>query len=204
MAWTEERVQLLMELCNAGRSVVEIAEKLEVTRNAIIGKLYRIEMSRRKKLAANEKNMAEPKPAIQTDTAKIQENPEVKRPVDKQQDASSSMSEPADENLKAGSRAGERDEADKSANAVPTALPAEETNVSAGPTANVCKTEMSALKLSLLELTEKTCKWPIGDPSTDEFWFCGLPSASGKPYCEVHIGLAFQPLTPRRDRRARR
>ena len=52
-----------------------------------------------------------------------------------------------------------------------------------------------------MELTERTCKWPIGDPATDKFWFCGLPSQAGKPYCEAHVGVAFQPMSARRDRR---
>jgi GcrA cell cycle regulator len=52
-----------------------------------------------------------------------------------------------------------------------------------------------------MELTERTCKWPIGDPATEEFWFCGLPSQAGKPYCEAHVGVAFQPMSARRDRR---
>lgn len=54
---------------------------------------------------------------------------------------------------------------------------------------------------TLLELNEQTCKWPIGDPATDDFWFCGLPSLPGKPYCEAHVGVAFQPMSARRDRR---
>jgi len=53
-----------------------------------------------------------------------------------------------------------------------------------------------------LELTEKTCKWPIGDPATDDFWFCGLTTQSGKPYCDAHVGVAFQPVSNRRERRA--
>ena len=61
--------------------------------------------------------------------------------------------------------------------------------------------EKKAKKLNLLELTEKTCKWPIGDPSTSEFWFCGHPSEQGKPYCETHISIAFQPITTRRDKK---
>jgi hypothetical protein len=56
-------------------------------------------------------------------------------------------------------------------------------------------------KLTLMELTERTCKWPIGDPATEDFWFCGLPSVAGKPYCEAHVGVAFQPMSARRDRR---
>ena len=46
-----------------------------------------------------------------------------------------------------------------------------------------------------------TLDWPIGDPATDDFWFCGLPSLPGKPYCEAHVGVAFQPMSARRDRR---
>ena len=56
-------------------------------------------------------------------------------------------------------------------------------------------------KLSLLELTEKTCKWPIGDPATSEFWFCGHPSEQGKPYCETHISIAFQPIANKREKK---
>ena len=54
---------------------------------------------------------------------------------------------------------------------------------------------------TLLELNEQTCKWPIGDPATDDFWFCGLPNQQGKPYCDAHVGVAFQPMSSRRDRR---
>ena len=67
--------------------------------------------------------------------------------------------------------------------------------------ASVREVEKRARKLTLMELTERTCKWPIGDPATDDFWFCGLPSTPGKPYCEAHVGVAFQPMSTRRDRR---
>ncbi|TMV63736.1 GcrA cell cycle regulator, partial [Thioclava sp. BHET1] len=61
--------------------------------------------------------------------------------------------------------------------------------------------EKRARKLTLMELTERTCKWPIGDPATDDFWFCCLGTQAGKPYCEAHVGVAFQPMSSRRDRR---
>ena len=67
--------------------------------------------------------------------------------------------------------------------------------------AKVTEVEKKAKKLSLMELTSRTCKWPVGDPATDDFWFCGLPSQAGKPYCEAHVGVAFQPMSARRDRR---
>ena len=65
----------------------------------------------------------------------------------------------------------------------------------------VREVERKSKKLSLMELTERTCKWPIGDPAGDNFWFCGLTTQSGKPYCEAHVGVAFQPMSSRRDRR---
>ena len=67
--------------------------------------------------------------------------------------------------------------------------------------ASVREVEKKSRKLSLMELTERTCKWPIGDPATEKFWFCGLPSQPGKPYCEAHVSVAFQPMSSRRDRR---
>ncbi|MFB2533154.1 GcrA family cell cycle regulator [Paracoccus sp. p3-h83] len=67
--------------------------------------------------------------------------------------------------------------------------------------ASVREVERKARKLKLMELTERTCKWPIGDPATEQFWFCGLPCQPGKPYCEAHVGVAFQPMSARRDRR---
>ena len=67
--------------------------------------------------------------------------------------------------------------------------------------AKVSEVEKTAKKISLMELTEKTCKWPVGDPATEDFWFCGLAVKAGKPYCEAHVGVAFQPMSSRRDRR---
>ena len=58
---------------------------------------------------------------------------------------------------------------------------------------------------TLLQLTEKTCKWPIGDPGDEEFHFCGRNSSPSMPYCEHHARIAYQPLHERRrDRRAAR
>lgn len=57
-------------------------------------------------------------------------------------------------------------------------------------------------KISVVELTEKSCKWPYGDPVTDDFYFCGHDSKDDCPYCEYHSRLAYQPAVDRRrDRR---
>ena len=54
---------------------------------------------------------------------------------------------------------------------------------------------------TLLELTEETCRWPIGDPGQPDFFFCGGQSITGLPYCAYHSRVAYQPPNARRDRR---
>lgn len=44
----------------------------------------------------------------------------------------------------------------------------------------------------LLELKESMCKWPLGDPKTADFRFCGQKKTSGLPYCEHHAAVAYQ------------
>jgi len=55
-----------------------------------------------------------------------------------------------------------------------------------------------AKRLSIYSLTERTCKWPIGDPGQEDFHFCGHDSLEGAPYCEYHAGVAYQVPDPRR------
>lgn len=44
------------------------------------------------------------------------------------------------------------------------------------------------------------CKWPVGDPSTDEFHFCGQAASAGQSYCAYHARLAYQPAQKRKRR----
>jgi GcrA cell cycle regulator len=62
-----------------------------------------------------------------------------------------------------------------------------------------------SLRVTIIELKESMCRWPLGDPTSSEFRYCGSPTACG-PYCAYHGGLAYQPAQERRrDRdRARR
>ena len=53
-------------------------------------------------------------------------------------------------------------------------------------------------RATILTLTERTCKWPIGDPATDDFYFCGRQSEAGVPYCTYHCKIAYQPVADRR------
>ena len=53
--------------------------------------------------------------------------------------------------------------------------------------------------ISLEELTENTCKWPIGHPNEEKFYFCGRKPESDFPYCKLHVLYAFQPKNQKEE-----
>ncbi len=58
-------------------------------------------------------------------------------------------------------------------------------------------------RVTIMELREAMCRWPIGDPTTAEFRFCGArsPGGGGSPYCNYHSQIAYQPVQDRRRAR---
>jgi GcrA cell cycle regulator len=183
MSWTNERVEILTKMWAEGNSASQIAKELGgVTRNAVIGKVHRLGLSNRATTSTSNKSESKIKSSPKS-SSKAQQKA---RKID--------AAEPKPNNVTSLRRqiipAGQPLPPQPSANEIsPEAL------------ARVSEIEKQAKKLSLLELTERTCKWPVGDPATEEFWFCGLATQSGKPYCEAHVGVAFQPMNSRRDRR---
>lgn len=191
MSWTDERVELLKRLWSEGQSASQIAKELGgVTRNAVIGKVHRLGLSNRAAAGAAAK-AAEPAPA-----------------------AAAAPAEPAEPAPEAAEKA-EKTEKPEAAPAPPPMPPRAQiipagrprppqpslNEISPEALARVNEVEKVARRLTLMELTERTCKWPVGDPATPDLWFCGLPVQPGKPYCEAHVGVAFQPMSARRDRR---
>jgi GcrA cell cycle regulator len=57
---------------------------------------------------------------------------------------------------------------------------------------------------NLLQLTEATCHWPVGDPGSTDFFFCGGEANEGSPYCNYHSRVAYQPASERRRERQNR
>ena len=51
---------------------------------------------------------------------------------------------------------------------------------------------------TLLQLSDKTCRWPVGDPGSPDFYFCGGDTANELPYCACHSRVAYQPAVDRR------
>ena len=178
MSWTDERVETLKRMWQEGQSASTIAKELGgVTRNAVIGKVHRLGLSNR---TADGEETAEPAPeakAAKPDPVAAETAP-VPTPA---------PTSPAARKI---IPAGQPLPPQPSANEIsPEAL------------ASVREVEKKAKKIGLMDLTERTCKWPVGDPATEDFWFCGLSVKPGKPYCEAHVGVAFQPMSSRRDRK---
>ena len=195
MSWTDERVEILKKMWGEGQSASVIAKELGgVTRNAVIGKVHRLGLSNRSsggsKAPAGDKAAAKtavkPKAAAKPKAAPKK----AAEPAPKPTEAPAAEAKPTTPARKAIIPAGQPLPPQPSANEIsPEAL------------AKVSEVEKGAKRLNLMELTEKTCKWPVGDPATDDFWFCGLGVQQGKPYCEAHVGVAFQPMSSRRDRK---
>lgn len=43
------------------------------------------------------------------------------------------------------------------------------------------------------------CCWPIGEPGTPNFRFCGDPAMANKPYCQPHAEIAYVRVRDRRE-----
>ena len=51
----------------------------------------------------------------------------------------------------------------------------------------------------LEELTKETCRWPIGHPYEEKFYFCGRKPMEKFPYCKLHVLYAFQPKNAKEE-----
>ena len=190
MSWTDDRVEKLKAMWGEGQSASQIAKALGgVTRNAVIGKVHRLGLSNR---ATGAKSAASP--AAPTAEAK----PAKAAP----KSAPAAAPAPTAETVVVAAPATPHKPVIQSSTMrreppPPTPAMVEDAARTAQALAAIQK---KAKKLDLLELTERTCKWPIGDPATEDFYFCGLGCAPGKPYCDAHVAVAFQPMSSRRDR----
>lgn len=171
MSWTDERVEMLKNLWAEGLSASQIAAQLGgVSRNAVIGKVHRLKLSSRGRATSSQPRQ---KKTIRTGGS--------------------------------GRTTGRGGSAGRTVTAVigATALQQQfSVDAVADPVIKPAADVVVPIskKLSLIELNEKTCKWPIGDPLTEDFHFCGNDSGESGPYCTYHASLAFQPPADRRRR----
>lgn len=213
MSWTEERIGTLKKMWEGGSTASQIAEELGgVSRNAVIGKAHRLGLKSRpspvkaaekKKAAAKKAPPKAPpkKPALKS-AATAAKKPEEKAPPP-QSASSTSQAVPSQPvpnptpnlpkvvSVGPGGflRQGPGDQQPPIPPAPPRRL------VPAKPDPSI------ADKTSLLDLSDKVCRWPMGHPGEADFHFCGEAVNPGFPYCVEHCGRAYQAQLPRGARR---
>ena len=219
MSWTDERIGTLKKMWEGGSTASQIAEELGgVSRNAVIGKAHRLGLkSRPSPVKANEKKKAAKKvatkpPASTKRAAAPPPRPAAKPATKPDANANADAAKPAD-----GANAGNNSQP------MPNPTPNLPKIVSVGPGGflrqgpgdqqppippapprRLVPAKPSAEiadKTSLLDLSDKVCRWPMGHPGEPDFHFCGTPVNPGFPYCVEHCGRAYQAQLPRGARR---
>ena len=219
MSWTEDRIATLTKLWETGATASQIADELGgVSRNAVIGKAHRLGLkSRPSPVKANENKAtdnkatdnkgdgtpsakaamptAKPRPmpaskpvAAEAARETADDSPEesVAQPVAK---ASGDMPKIVSVGPGGFLRQGPGDQQPPIPPAPPRRL------VPAKPSPDIGE------KTSLLDLSERVCRWPMGHPGEADFHFCGEKVNPGFPYCVQHCGRAYQAQLPRGARR---
>lgn len=175
--WNKERTEKLEQLWNDGYSGSKIATMLGdgVSRNAVIGKLFRLGY-------ANQTREAPHKTKMQ-DRAKNSKGKG--KGKGKSKASPKKTAKPKVKKVK---------EEEK--------FPIENTDLTDffQPETDVVNPNRP---VTIMELTERTCRWPIGDPLEKDFHYCGKDSELDSPYCPEHCEAAYQPIASRRNQQAK-
>lgn len=163
--WDDERVDCLKRLWCQGLSASQIAAQLGgVSRNAVIGKVHRLGLSRPdKETSAEGVNIF----------------------------FEHAVCGVANENLTSSVPTGDHESYDT----VSDGLQGHEVSLPHG--GNVAL-EVVVQSVSLMELNAHMCRWPLGDPTSKQFRFCGQPVDHGTPYCADHGRVAYQPASEKK------
>ncbi|RZI57839.1 MAG: GcrA cell cycle regulator [Zymomonas sp.] len=198
MGWTEERVNLLIKLWSEGLSASQIAGQLGgVTRNAVIGKVHRLKLEGRTKTQAAVPEVVvavKPKPTIAEQTL-VETEVDIEVPAVRYAAVAQSAGRSMLRSVGGGNGSGLHGA---------TALrmdPEIEVVVEEPPERVSGEVVPISRNLTLIQLSDRTCKWPLGDPLSAEFRFCGNGSNDASPYCQYHARIAFQPVSERRRAR---
>lgn len=206
LSWTDERIDQLKAMWEKGMTASQIADELGgVSRNAVIGKAHRLGLQSRpspvkaneaprKKPSARKVGSVTPKEADTSSAAPARTPaPTAPQPTAGTPSQPQAAASPQPRIVSVGPggflRQGPGDQQAPIPPAPPRRL------VPAKPSPEI------ADKTSLLDLTEKICKWPIGHPGEPDFHFCGEKVNPGFPYCVEHCGRAYQAQLPRGTRR---
>ena len=197
LSWTDERVELLRRLWIEGLSASRIAAELAggVTRNAVIGKVHRMGLSGRVKTIVGEASTRARPAAAKPGSAS--------RPGTVQGLAAQGLTAQGmtAQDLAAQDLAAE----DLTATAMQdNGIPLQVAALPIPPMRSSGDTmKLLAENVTIMDLRESMCRWPVGDPSSAEFRYCGSKAPIGAgPYCAQHSRMAYQPVQDRNRRRS--
>jgi GcrA cell cycle regulator len=176
VTWTDQRVELLKKLWAEGLSASQIAAEIgNVTRNAVIGKVHRLGLSGRAKTPPKA-NAVSP---AQARPRKPGRTPSAPAPI--------------------------APETPTNVVVAPIVQRQPMIEARADPTAHDELAIPMSERVTIMDLRESMCRWPMGDPTRADFRFCGARCTPGIPYCTHHARIAYQPVADRkRDRRLAR
>jgi GcrA cell cycle regulator len=188
MSWTDEKVELLRQLWMDGRSASQISAVLGqgLTRNAVIGKVHRLGLAGRAKSSS---------PASPGSSG----TPRAAPPRRMAPRATSGGGASGAGGVSAGGISSGHMVHGNTVMAMmhDTAVEAQPSRVKEDVVVPM------SLRVTIVELKEAMCRWPLGDPSSAEFRYCGSPAPGVAPYCTHHGKLAYQPVQDRRRERDR-
>ena len=198
--WDNATLKKLKALTGKGLSTSEIGKRLGMSKNAIVGKLNRLGWNAKaggaasaevtekktataKKTATTVKKVAEKKSAVKKGSAKTTK--EAVKVVVKE---TAKKTESKAMTNKAVAKKEVTTKVEKSA---PAAKKSDAKSLAVHQRIIQHSLEMANLK-------PNQCRWPIGDPDSEHFHFCGETVFVGKPYCYEHCKQAYQFAPPKK------
>lgn len=190
--WDNATLKKLKALTGKGLSTSEIGKRLGMSKNAVVGKLNRLGWNLKAGGVSGADNA----------TAKKAKSKKVVTPK-------SSAKKPAVVSKSTPKKTAARvTAAKKSTNAKEVAKSTEKkSNVSSAKSSAALNKNLAMHQriiqhsLEMANLKPNQCRWPIGDPDSENFHFCGAPVFVGKPYCYEHCKQAYQ-FTPPKKKQA--
>lgn len=189
MAWTEQMIEDLKRMWDEGLTTGEIGKRLGVTKNSIIGKVHRLQLTARPSPIKKKENSSTSAPKAKE--VKSKPTSEKSEKTNKETLTSTPKAEKKEEKLPI---------EEKETKELPIKEEIEET----APKLDRIETIRNSIhvehpkgkhKTLLTDLDNHTCRWPIGDPKDDNFHFCGRKVKIGQTYCEEHAAIAYVKAT---------
>lgn len=222
MDWTEETISRLRGLWQEGLSTAEIGRRMSITKNAVVGKAHRLT------LPARPSPIRRSLPTIKTEPSEAARREPVRlRTVPTGEAARVAQLSPMPATQAPGTSTEDRGAVQQPARAghgaagtITPLRPVEATAMrfpaSIGASARATPHDPDADELALRHASSvslmvrggdqptprrrgQSCCWPLGDPGTKQFRFCGAEPIPNKPYCTEHAQLAYVKLRDRRE-----